>query len=260
MEIRLDGRRALVTGGNSGLGAGIARALADAGAQVAINYIVHPDAAEAIAEDIRAKGGTAMTVKADVSDTTEVPAMFRAIDDAWGGIDILVNNAGIDGKPIPAWEGDPESWRRVIDINLFGTHLCAREALSRMVPAKSGVILNMSSVHELIAWTGYSAYAASKAGVSMLSKTLAQEAAPYGVRVLALAPGAIQTDINRDVWEDAEMLADLKDKIPLARMGQVEEVARMAVVLVSPVASYVTGTTIFVDGGMLDYPDFARGG
>ncbi len=260
MDIRLDGRRALVTGANSGIGKAIALALGASGARVAINYVTNPDAAEAVATTLRDAGGEALTIHADVSNPADVTAMFGQLDAAWGGIDILVNNAGVDGRPQLSWDGDPDTWRRVIEINLFGTYLCARDALHRMVPQKGGVILNMSSVHELIAWSGYSAYAASKAGVSMLSKTLAQEAAPHGVRVLALAPGAIQTDINRSVWEDPVMLKDLQNKIPLARMGQVEEVARMAVVLLSDVASYATGTTVFVDGGMLDYPDFARGG
>ncbi len=260
MDIRLDGRRALVTSANSGIGEAIALALGRSGARVAVNYVVHPEAAEAVAGRIREGGSEAITHRADVTDPAAVAAMFAAMDDAWGGIDILVNNAGIDGRPMRSWEGEPDVWRHVIDVNLFGPYLCAREALGRMVAQRSGVVLDMSSVHELIAWSGYSAYSASKAAVSMLSKTLAQEAAPYGVRVLALAPGAIRTPINREVWGDPTMLEDLMGKIPLARMGRVEEVADMAVVLCSDVASYVTGTTVFVDGGMLDYPDFARGG
>jgi NAD(P)-dependent dehydrogenase (short-subunit alcohol dehydrogenase family) len=148
----------------------------------------------------------------------------------------------------------------VIEVNLLGAFACAREALRRMVAQKGGVILNVSSVHEEIAWSGYSAYAASKAAVGMLAKTLAQEAAPHGVRVLSLAPGAIKTPINRAVWGDPKGLKDLLEKIPLNRMGDPAEIAGMAVVLVSDVASYVTGRTIFVDGGMTDYPDFAHGG
>lgn len=260
MEISLKNRRVLVTGGNSGIGKAIALALGKAGARVAINFVKGPEAAAAVAEEIKTMGTDAITIEADVSNADAVKAMFKTIDDTFGGIDILVNNAGMDGKPARSWESDPETWRKPVDVNLFGSYLCARSALERMTAQKSGVVLNMSSVHEMIAWTGYSAYAASKAAISMLSKTLAQEAAPFGVRVLCLAPGAIQTDINRNVWEDPAMLKDLKDKIPLARMGQVEEIANMAVVLCSDFASYVTGTTIFVDGGMLDYPDFSKGG
>ena len=159
-----------------------------------------------------------------------------------------------------AWEADPARWRRVLDINLVGAFLCAREALRRMVAQKSGVVLGISSVHELIPWTGFSAYTASKAGMSMLIKTLAQEAAPHGVRVLAVGPGAIKTPINANVWNDPKLYADLLEKIPLRRMGTPEEIASMVVFLVSDAAAYVTGTTIFVDGGMLDYPDFQHGG
>jgi 3-dehydrosphinganine reductase len=260
MDIRLDGKRAVVTGGNSGIGEAIALCLADAGARVAVNYITHPEAADSLVQRIQQQSGSAMAIKADVSDPETVANMFARIDATWGGIDILVNNAGIDGNRASGWEADTAAWRNVIEVNLLGAFYCSREALKRMVPQKSGVILNISSVHEEIAWSGYSAYTASKAAVSMLTKTLAQEAAPHGVRVLSVAPGAIKTPINRSVWSDPEMLQDLLEKIPLKRIGEPEEIARMVVVLASDIASYVTGRTIFVDGGMTDYPDFAHGG
>jgi glucose 1-dehydrogenase len=260
VNISLAGRRALVTGANSGIGAAIAAGLADAGARVAINYVVHPEAAEAAAAAIRAKGGEALTVEADVSSAAQVSAMFQAVDRAWGGLDILVNNAGIDGPRAPGWTVDLDAWRRVIDINLFGVMACSREALGRMVPARRGVIVNISSVHEIIAWSGYSAYTASKAAVGMLTRTLAQEAAPHGVRVVAIGPGAVKTPINQLVWGQPDSLHDLLDKIPVGRLGTPEEIAQMAVVLASDMASYVTGRTVFVDGGMTDNPDFAHGG
>ncbi|AMV71207.1 SDR family oxidoreductase [Desulfuromonas carbonis] len=260
MNIRLDGKRALVTGGNSGIGAAIALALGEAGARVAINYVADPAAAEQLVAQIERGGGSALAVQADVADPGAVAAMFATIDAAWGGIDILVNNAGIDGARALSWEADIAAWRKVIDVNLVGAFCCAREASRRMVKQKSGVVLNLSSVHEEIAWSGYSAYAASKAAVGMLTKTLAQEAAPFGVRVLAVAPGAIKTPINRPVWSDPQSLQDLQEKIPLQRIGEPAEIAQMVVVLVSEVASYVTGCTVFVDGGMTDYPDFAHGG
>lgn len=260
MNITLEGKRALVTGGNSGIGAAIALGLAEAGAKVAINYVAHPEEAEGLVQTIKQKHGEAISIQADVSDPKAVGEMFRQIDAAWSGIDILINNAGIDGARALAWEADIAAWRKVIEINLFGAFYCAREALKRMVPQKSGVLLSTSSVHEEIAWSGYSAYAASKAAVSMQTKTLAQEAAPHGVRVLAVAPGAIKTAINRSVWSDPKGLQDLLEKIPLHRIGEPEDIARMVVVLVSDVASYVTGRTIFVDGGMTDYPSFAHGG
>jgi NAD(P)-dependent dehydrogenase (short-subunit alcohol dehydrogenase family) len=260
VAIDLTGRRALVTGGSSGIGAAIADALAECGADVAINYISHRETAEAAATRYRGAGRRALPVEADVSRPEAVAAMFAAIDREWGGIDILVNNAGIDGRAAPAWEIGLDDWRAVIEVNLFGAFHCAREALQRMVPAGSGVILNLTSVHEVIPWSGFSAYTTAKAGLSMMTKTMAQEAAPHGVRVLAIAPGAIRTAINKAVWSNPEGLADLNTKIPMGRMGSTEEIARMAATLCSDAASYVTGTTLFVDGGMLDYPSFAHGG
>ena len=260
MHINLKGKRALVTGGSSGIGAAISLALAEAGARVAINYLTHPEAAEALLQSIKQKQGEAIAVQADISNPKSVSDLFAKIDAAWGGLDILINNAGIDGERALGWEADLGAWRKVIEINLFGSFYCAREALKRMVPQKGGVILSTSSVHEVIAWSGYSAYSASKAAVGMMNKTLAQEGAPHGVRVLSIAPGAIQTPINQSVWSDPKSLKDLLDKIPLKRIGQPEDIANMVVVLVSDVASYVTGRTIFVDGGMTDYPEFAHGG
>ena len=260
MELNLKDKRVLVTGGNSGLGAAMAEAFAAEGARVAINYHNNAEGAEHMAEAFKAKGNDALALGADVSDADAVEEMFARLDAAWSGIDILVNNAGMDGAPAKAWDIDIADWTKVIEVNLKGAFLCARQALKRMVMQRSGVILNTSSVHEVIAWSGYSAYAASKAGLSMLAKTLAQEAAPYGVRVLSIAPGAIKTAINQSVWSDPEGLKDLLTKIPLGRMGVPEDVAGMMVVLASNVGGYVTGTSIFVDGGMSDYPEFAHGG
>jgi glucose 1-dehydrogenase len=260
MMIKLEGKRALVTGGNSGIGAAIALALAEAGARVAINYLTHPKDTTKLQRTITEGGGQSLALKANVTDPAEVASMFRKIDAKWGGIDILVNNAGIDGPRAMGWTADLDAWRSVIEVNLFGAFHCAREALKRMVAQKSGVVLNLTSVHEEIAWSGYSAYTTSKAAVSMLTKTLAQESAPYGVRVLAIAPGAIKTPINRAVWSHSKSLRDLEGKIPLRRIGEPEEIARMAVVLASDAASYVTGRTVFVDGGMTDYPSFSHGG
>ena len=260
MDISLKGRRALVTGANSGIGASIAQELAAAGARVAVNFVVDPDAAQAVAAGIQRAGGEAVSLQADVADAAQVAAMFATLDRTWGGLDILVNNAGIDGPRAMAWEADPKAWERVLRVNLLGAFHCAREALKRMVAQRGGVVLNLTSVHEKVPWSGYSAYTASKAGLSMTTKTLAQEAAPFGVRVVALAPGAIRTPINRSVWSDPANLADLLTKIPLDRMGEPEEIARVAAFLVSDAASYITGGTIYVDGGMTDYPDFAHGG
>lgn len=260
LNVDLTGKRALVTGANSGIGAAIARTLATAGADVAINYVSHPDAAEEVAADVRAGGPRSISIAADVSKPAQVAVMFDQLDSEWGGIDILVNNAGIDGPPAMVWEADLEAWRQVIEVNLFGAFYCSREALRRMIPRKAGVVVNMSSVHESIPWSGFSAYTASKAALSMLTKTLAQEAAVHGVRILAVAPGAIKTSINKTVWDNPTGLTDLETKIPMGRMGGPDEIARMVAVLASDLASYATGSTVFVDGGMVDFAAFEHGG
>jgi glucose 1-dehydrogenase len=260
MNIQLPGKRVLVTGGSSGIGEAIVKTLAEAGAKVVVNCHSHLEAAQEIVKQIQQRQGEAFAFQADVSEHEAVARMFEKMDATWGGIDILVNNAGLDGVQAFSWEADLNAWREVLEVNLMGAFYCARQALKRMIPQKSGVILSISSVHEKIAWTGYSAYTASKAGLGMMTQTLAQEAAPHGVRVLALGPGAIKTPINRSVWSDASKLEDLLQKIPLNRLGEPEEIAGMVLVLVSDVASYLTGSTIFVDGGMSDYPDFAHGG
>jgi glucose 1-dehydrogenase len=260
MHISLEGKTALVTGGSGGIGQGIALALAASGARVAISYSSHPEPAEKTVKSIIDDGGKALAVLADVSDPKAVQTMFDQVTQEFGQIDILINCAGIDGKREKSWDIAFEDWKKVIDVNLFGVFHCSQLALRSMVARKSGVILNISSVHEVVAWSGYSAYTSSKAAVGMLTKTMAQEAAPHGVRVLALAPGAIKTDINRAVWEDKEQMKDLLTKIPLGRMGTVEDVAGLVTVLVSDIGAYVTGTTLLVDGGMSDYPEFAHGG
>lgn len=260
MEIRLDGKRVLVTGGNSGLGEAMALAFADAGADVAVNYVAEPEKAEDVVKRIEAKGRRSVALEADVSDPQAVALMFSRMDEALGGIDILVANAGIDGHKALSWESDAAQWEKVIRINLLGAYYCAREALKRMTAQKGGVVLCTSSVHEVIAWSGYSAYAASKGGMSMMAKTMAQEAGEYGVRVLSVAPGAIATPINSAVLDDPKWQADLMGKVAIKRVGKTDDVASLALFLVSDLASYMTGTTVFVDGGMTDYPAFAHGG
>jgi glucose 1-dehydrogenase len=260
MDLKLTGKRVLVTGGNSGLGAAIVRAFAAEHARVAINYLVHPELTQQMASELKPSAGEVLSLQGDVSKVSDVTGIFRQIDAAWGGVDVLINNAGVDGPRALTWEADAEAWNRVLQINLVGAFLCAREALKRMVAQKSGVIINTSSVHEQIAWSGYSAYCAAKAGLSMMSKTMAQEAGQYGVRVLCIAPGAIRTAINANVWQDAAGQQDLISKIAIGRVGEVQDIAGMAVVMASDVAAYVTGTSVFVDGGMTDYPAFTHGG
>jgi NAD(P)-dependent dehydrogenase (short-subunit alcohol dehydrogenase family) len=260
MDLKLSGKRVLVTGGNSGLGAAMVRAFAAEQARVAINYVVHPELTGQLAASLRAGGTEVLELAADVTQADAVGAMFQKLDAAWGGLDVLVNNAGIDGERAMSWETDPAAFNRVLNINLCGAFLCAREALKRMVAQRAGVIINTSSVHELIAWSGHSGYAASKAGVSMMSRTMGQEAGAHGVRVLCIAPGAIRTPINAAVWQDAAGQQDLISKIAIGRVGEPQDVAGMAVVLASDVAGYVTGSTVYIDGGMTDYPAFSHGG
>lgn len=260
MIISLESKRVVVTGGSSGLGEAMSIAAAAAGAKVAIIYSRDADKAKEVVDKITATGGEAFAIKADVSKPKAVARFFSTVVKRWGGIDILINNAGIDGDRALAWKADFKGWSEVIDVNLAGAFLCAAEALKFMVPKKRGVILNVTSVHETIPWSGYSSYTAAKAGVSMMTKTLAQEAAPFGIRVLAIAPGAIRTPINRAVWANPKKLKDLEGKIPLHRMGEPREIASMAIVLVSDAASYMTGCSVMVDGGMTDFADFAQGG
>jgi glucose 1-dehydrogenase len=260
MDIRLNGKRVLVTGGNSGIGEAMALVFADAGADVAVNYVTNEPAAKKLVQAIEGKGRKALALEANVADEKEVGRMFDGIDRAWGGIDVLLDNAGIDGKRMFTFDAEEPDIGRVVDVNLIGAFHCAREALKRMVKQRSGVVLFTSSVHQRIAWSGHAAYVATKAAVEMMMKTMAQEAGPYGVRVLSVAPGAVATPINAAVLNDKAWREDLMEKVPLKRIGQPEEIASVALFLASDQASYVTATTVFVDGGMTDYPAFAHGG
>lgn len=264
----LRGHKALVTGGNSGIGRGIALALAEAGADVAVNDVSKPEDAETTAAEIRKKGRKALAVRADVSkEEEEVRDMFARAVRELGALDVLVANAGVQ-RDAPFEDMTLEQWNRVLSVNLTGAFLCAREALRIFlkqgvregVSTASGKILFVSSVHDLIPWAGHANYAVSKAGLLMLAKTLAQETAPRGVRVNALSPGAVRTDINRKVWEDPEGRRKMVSLIPSGRIGTVEDVGRAAAWLLADQADYVQGTTLYVDGGMTLYPGFATGG
>jgi glucose 1-dehydrogenase len=265
--MRLAGQKALVTGASSGIGKAIAIALAQAGADVVVNYARRREEAEAVAEEIRRAGVRAFTHKADVSSEVHVKEMFRHAIEEFGTIDVLVNNAGIQ-RDAPFGEMTLEQWNTVIGINLTGQFLCAREVLREfrrrgVVPEVSraaGKIICISSVHEVIPWAGHANYAASKGGVRLLMMSLAQEVAPERIRVNGIAPGAIRTNINKAVWETPQAYAKLMTLIPYQRIGEPEDVARAAVWLASDDADYVVGATLFVDGGMTLYPGFATGG
>jgi glucose 1-dehydrogenase len=263
----LRGQTALVTGASSGIGAGVARVLAAAGAAVAVNYVTGPEAAESVVAEIRAGGGVAMAVRADVAREDDVQAMFRTVVGAWGALDILVSNAGIQ-KDATITEMTLAQWNAVIGVNLTGTFLCSREAARIMirqgvradVSRAAGKIVCVSSVHEVIPWAGHVNYAASKGGVKLLMQSLAQELAPHRIRVNSIAPGAIQTPINRPAWETPKALASLLTLIPYGRIGQPADIGRAVAWLASDDADYIHGQTLFVDGGMTLYPEFARGG
>ena len=267
MPQSLKSQTALVTGAASGIGAGVARTLGAAGAAVVINYVTNPAAAEAVAAEIRAGGAEATALQADVSSELEVREMFAKAIAHFGAIDILVNNAGLQ-QDAPLVDMTLARWNKVIGVNLTGMFLCAREAAREMirrgvradVSRAAGKIVCISSVHEVIPWAGHANYAASKGGVKLLMQSLAQELAPHRIRVNSVAPGAIQTPINRAAWETPEALASLLRLIPYGRIGQPEDIGRVVAWLASDDADYIHGQTIFVDGGMTLYPEFARGG
>jgi len=263
----LQGQKALVTGASSGIGKGIAVALAHAGADVVVVYRSHPETAEAVAEEAGRCGSRVYAHRADVSQEDQVREMFRRMCREFGTIDILINNAGLQADA-PFDEMTLEQWNTVINTNLTGQFLCAREAVREfkrrgVVPAVScaaGKIICVSSVHEVIPWAGHVNYAASKGGVMLMMKSIAQEVAPYRIRVNSICPGAIRTPINRPAWETPEAYRELLKLIPYKRIGEVDDVARVAVWLASDDADYVHGASLFVDGGMTLYPGFEAGG
>ncbi len=252
----LDGRRALVTGGDSGIGQGVCFELAAHGAAVAVNYVGKPDAAQQMVDEIQDAGGKALAVAMDVSSESDVQHAFAATAEAFDGVDLLVNNAGVE-HPYELLDMPLAAWQKVIDVNLTGAFLCAREAARAMRDSKSpGTIVNISSVHEQIAWERFSHYCASKGGMKLFAQSIAKELAPLGIRVVNVAPGAIDTPINKSVLEDPKESATVLAEVPLGRWGHVGDIARAVAWLASEQASYVTGATLFVDGGMTLYPRF----
>jgi glucose 1-dehydrogenase len=263
----LKGQAALVTGADSGIGKGVAMELACAGASLVINYAHNHDAAEATVNEIKAAGGEAFAVQADVSQEEQVKAMFAQMFEHYGTIDILVNNAGLQ-RDSSFVDMTLEDWNTVISINLTGQFLCSREAAKEFIrrgvvedrSRAAGKIICMSSVHEVIPWAGHVNYAASKGGINMFMKSIAQELAPHKIRVVSIGPGAIQTPINKAAWDTPEALDKLLTLIPYNRIGKPEDIGKLAAWLASDQADYITGTTIFMDGGMTLYPGFADNG
>jgi glucose 1-dehydrogenase len=263
----LAGQKALITGANSGIGKGIAIALAHAGADVVVNYRAGAETAQQVVEEAGRCGSRAYAHEADVSREDQIQEMFRRMFDELGTIDILVNNAGLQVDALID-EMTLEQWNKVISVNLTGQFLCARAAIREFkrrgvrkeISCAAGKILCISSVHEIIPWAGHANYAASKGGVLLMMKSIAQEVAPYRIRVNSISPGAIRTPINRPAWETPEAYAELMKLIPYKRIGEAEDIARAAVWLASDESDYVNGASIFVDGGMTLYPGFATGG
>jgi glucose 1-dehydrogenase len=256
-----------VTGANSGIGRAVALALGEAGADVVVNYVTDPEAAEAVADSIRQHGRRALAIRADVSREDEVDAMFAQAVAALGTLHIVVCNAGLQRDAAFA-QMTLQQWNTVIGVNLTGQFLCARAAVREFmrrgvdetVSVAAGKIIHMSSVHQMIPWAGHANYAASKGGVDLLMKSLAQEVAPLRIRVNAIAPGAIRTPINTSAWQTPEAYAALMTLVPYKRIGEPQDIARAAVWLASDASDYVTGTALFVDGGMTLFPGFSSGG
>ncbi len=264
---KLKGQTALVTGANSGIGKAVAIALGNDGANVAVNYVTHPETADEVVNEIKSNGGNAIALQADVSNESQVLAMYQDLYKAFGTIDILVNNAGLQ-KDSPFTEMSLADWQLVININLTGQFLCAREAAKEyikrgVVPERSkaaGKIICMSSVHQVIPWAGHVNYASSKGGINMLMQSMAQELAPHKIRVNSIGPGAIQTPINRSAWETKTAMDSLLTLIPYGRIGQPEDIGLLAAWLACDESDYITGATIFMDGGMTLYPGFSTNG
>jgi glucose 1-dehydrogenase len=241
---------AVVTGAGSGIGRAIAIAFGAAGATVVVNF--HSESGRAEAEEVVSQAGTGATaVLADVADEGAVSGLFARVDQIHGRLDVLVNNAGIESEPIPVDRYPVATFDRILATNVRGAFLCIREASRRMIRARRGRIINISSVHEDLAFPGNAAYAASKGALRMLMRTTALELAPHDISVVNLAPGAVETPINRSTLADPALRRALLGEIPLGRIGHPEEIAAAAVFLASDAAAYLTATTVFVDGGLM---------
>jgi glucose 1-dehydrogenase len=267
IDKKLKGQKALVTGASSGIGRGIALGLGHAGADVVVNYRSGEEEALEAAEEIKRCGAQSYAHRGDVSNEDDVRILFERMINKFGTIDILVNNAGLQ-QDAPFDQMTLEQWNKVISVNLTGQFLCAREAVRefkrrgvrREVSCSAGKILCLSSVHDVIPWAGHVNYAASKGGVSLMMKSIAQEVAPFRIRVNAISPGAIRTPINMAAWSTPEAYSELMKLVPYKRIGEVDDIARAAVWLASDDSDYVTGATIYIDGGMTLYPGFETGG
>ncbi|KQR92691.1 sugar dehydrogenase [Chryseobacterium sp. Leaf180] len=269
MEVSLKNQVAIITGASSGIGIGIAKCMAEAGATVIINHSSEKstESAHEVLKEIKEAGGDGMVIRCDVSKEEEVIAMFAEVVEKYGTVDILVNNAGIQ-KDAKFTEMTLDDWNAVIDVNLTGQFLCAREAIKEFLrrgidtsrSVACGKIIHISSVHEIIPWAGRANYAASKGALKMLMQTLAQEFGAEKIRVNSIGPGAIKTPINKEAWETEEARDSLMELIPYNRIGTPKDVGNLAVFIASDLADYISGASIFVDGGMTSLESFDGNG
>ncbi|SMP29343.1 glucose 1-dehydrogenase [Chryseobacterium profundimaris] len=269
MEISLKNQVAIVTGASSGIGTGIAKSLAAAGATVIVNHSSEHSADEArtVLKKITEAGGTGITYQCDVSSEEQVIRMFQDVISQFGTVDILINNAGVQ-KDAKFTEMTLDQWNTVININLTGQFLCAREAIKEFLrrgidtsrSVACGKIIHISSVHEVIPWAGHANYAASKGAIRMLMQTLAQEYGADKIRVNSICPGAIQTPINKNAWSTPEAMNSLMKLVPYNRIGKPDDIGNLAVFLASDQADYISGASIFVDGAMTTFESFSTGG
>src|SRR4051812_1771468 len=263
----LKGQKALVTGANSGIGKSIAVALGHAGADVVVNYVSREEEAQRVVTEIQRCGARAYAHRADVSSEADVERMFATMIAEFGTVDIVVNNAGLQ-KDAPFHELTVSDWDLVMNVNLKGQFLCSRAAVREFrrrgvvkdISCSAGKIICISSVHDVIPWAGHVNYATSKGGISMMMKSIAQEVAPFHIRVNSISPGAIRTPINTDAWSTRDAYNSLMHLVPYKRIGEPAEIGRVAVWLASDDSDYVTGATLYVDGGMTLYPGFEAGG
>jgi glucose 1-dehydrogenase len=254
--VLLKGRRALITGASSGIGRACALRLGHEGAQVCVNYYSESEAeaAQAVVAGVKQTGANAIALQGDVGSEEDVQRMVAGAAQAFGGLDLLVNNAGIEND-VPTMEMPLADWDRVLRTNLTGTFLCMREC-GKLMREHGGAIVNISSVHQFIPWPGRAHYCASKGGMKLLAETAAREWAPHGIRVVNVAPGAIATPINQDVLADPKVKQEIEAETAMGRFGNPEEIAAAVAWAASDEASYMTGSTLVIDGGMSLYPKF----
>jgi len=248
--MKLSGKVAVVTGGSRGIGRAISLALGREGAAVIVNYAKAEEAAQEVVADIRQMGGQAFAVACDVKDSSQHERILAAAREIFGRLDILVNNAGMARRQ-PFLEATEDAWDEVLGVNLKGVYFLSQAAARWMAAQGSGKIVNISSVHDERPMTGNSTYCIAKAGMVMLTKSLALELAPLNIQVNCVSPGAIATDENRDRLDDPAYRAKVVARIPSGRVGSVEDVTGAVVLLASAEADYITGSHLYVDGGML---------